>query len=135
MGQIVISGEVEAGMLRDVERMTDELAAACSGSGRIAYRRQVSDVLAVAIAERSTPDGLALALDRGQTQKVRLLALDAVMDKILGQQDVRELMFLDQMELDAENAEAAQQDEEARADAFRQSQGFSKAAWPTREAA
>ncbi|NBW08294.1 MAG: hypothetical protein EBR82_09725 [Caulobacteraceae bacterium] len=89
MDKQLISGDAEAAVLRDVERLADVLYAECAGSGSIPERRQVGDVMALAIAERSTPDGLALAFDRGQRAEIRLLALDTVLDKLLGLPEMR----------------------------------------------
>lgn len=103
MSAPVISGDAESAVLRDVRMVLDELLAQCSGAGRIAERRQVSGELGLAIADRSFPDAMALVFDRGQKREVRLLVLDAIIDRVLKLPDVHAAAVEEQIKLDSEN--------------------------------
>lgn len=131
MGQQMISGDAEAAVLRDVEKVMDLLCAECIGSGRIPERRQVGDVMALAIAERSMPDGLALAFDRGQRADVRLLALDTVLDKLLGLPEMRAYGSRLDAQICRENEQAELQDHSEFRDQLNRAMGYPMETFPS----
>ena len=118
MGQIEISGDAEAAVLRDVETFTDELAVACRGVGRMGELRQLSEIAAERVADHSPAAALLLLLDNGQKQATHEIARQALRDWFLMLPDVKASACRRDEQIRRENEDADAQDQREREEQF-----------------
>lgn len=118
MEQQEISGDAESAVLRDVERFSDELCAACLGVGRMGELAQLSEYQAERFADHSPAAALMLLLDNGQRHETHEVARQALRDWFVSLPSVKVYACRLDEQIRRENEAAEAQDERERKEQF-----------------
>lgn len=136
MGQLLKSdiAEATAEVLVDADSLLDWIYGECLHTFPTKWPR-VAEATAEDFGHVTVANLVSLLFDAGQPAGVTKAARDALSERYVADKDVQARIQLTAQRIADERAEAERQDREEREADMRRSLGYSKSAWPTREAA